>query len=175
MKRTADPRMILVHGNVAAWREPGQRLSCPPREHETGDAGERGQHEPFHHLEPEETGAARAERGADDEVALPADRSREHQVGDVGARDEQHQRHHRGEHRSEHGQVVREAGIRTGTVLRDDQRPRALVLGRVRGGEPFGDDLHLGARPASVFPGARRPIRRHAGTPGSHGSDRRGS
>ncbi len=53
-------------------------------------AGEREQR-PLGHELGEQAAAARAERGADRELLLPRLRAREQQVGEVGARDEQHE------------------------------------------------------------------------------------
>ena len=79
-------------------------MARPAREQQAGQARGRGQDEALDDLETDQPVAARAEGRADDQVALPRERARDHQVGHVGARDEEYERDHREEHRGEGGQ-----------------------------------------------------------------------
>ena len=67
---------------------------------------------------------ARAERRADRDFLLPAGRAREQQIGDVGARDQQHERH-RAEHDEHRDADVADDGLDE----RDDvDRERAVAF-----------------------------------------------
>ena len=69
---------------------------------------------------------ARAERGPDGNLLLPAGRAREQQVGDVGARDEEHERHRSQQHQHRQPDVADDGFDERNDV--DREGPVALVL-----------------------------------------------
>ena len=80
------------------------------------------EHDAFDEQAADQPPAARAERGADAHLAAAHGRARQHQVGDVGAGDEQHQRH-----RSEQHQHPRPHPSDQLLVQRDDADAAARV------------------------------------------------
>ena len=79
---------------LGAWqRRPRQRsqdADGPVGQHEPRDPAEQREHEPFSHQLTNDATRAGAERGAEGQLALPGTGSRQHQVRDVGTRDQQH-------------------------------------------------------------------------------------
>jgi hypothetical protein len=75
--------------------ERGQRVDAPRRQEEAERAAGERQHDALGEHLPHDAPARRAERRADGELPLAGGRSREHQVGHVGAGDEQDERHGR--------------------------------------------------------------------------------
>ena len=138
-------RTILVDRNVARRSEGLKRLARPAREQQRNDSGHRGEHEPLDDLQADQATTARAERRTDDQVALPLQRARDHQVRNVRARDEHHQRDHGDEDSGHRRQEFGDARIGTGAVLGDDQDARSLVLGGIRCRQTLCRHLQLGA------------------------------
>ena len=76
-------------GQVRVHRHHG--VHAPPRQEQSGAASDQAEERV---LEPEllqQASAAGAERGAEHQLGLPLDRARQHEVSDVGARDQQHE------------------------------------------------------------------------------------
>ena len=73
---------------------------------QAGGAAEQAEQQAFGQQLADQPAPARAKRGADGDLFLPAGRAREQQIRDIGARDQQHERH-----RSEHDEH-RDAGRR---------------------------------------------------------------
>ena len=139
--------LILVDRNVARRRERRERLAGPrARAAAPTIPAMAASTRPSTTCRRIRRHAARAERRADDEVALPLERPRDHQVGDVGARDEQHERDHGDEDRGHRRQELRDARVGPRAVLGDDQDARALVLGGIRRRQALRHDLQLRAR-----------------------------
>jgi hypothetical protein len=69
----------------------------PARHEPRGETAERGQHQTFGQRLREQTAPAHAERDADRDLAATTESAREHEVGDVRAGDEQHDRRDTGE------------------------------------------------------------------------------
>ena len=73
-------------------RAPARRLTPSAASARPNDAAEAGEQEALDQQLTDEPAPAGAERGADRELLDPAGRADEHQVGDVHARDQQHER-----------------------------------------------------------------------------------
>ena len=149
---------VRVDGDVAGRRQGLQGLARPAREEEATSPAHAASTRPSIDLEPDEAEAARAERRPDDEVALACERARDHQVRDVGARDEEDERHHRREHRGEDRQELGDARVGPRAVLGDRPCARVpLCSFGIRRREAAGHDLDLGARVVSVLPARGAP------------------
>ena len=91
-------------------------------------ATRQAEREPFgQHMHRDEPAPARAERDADRELLLPAQRSGEQQVSDVGARDEQHEPG-RGQQQDRAGGGYRRRAHRAGSGPRSGCRGSSSVL-----------------------------------------------
>ena len=117
-----------------------QRVDAPERDHGAGRAAGRGQRQAFNQQLAHDADPARAERGADRHLAAARGAARQQQVGDVGARDQQHGRH-RAEQRDQGGPVVLDQHI---LEWPDDDPVHAVA--RVRGVDAGGDGGQLGLR-----------------------------
>ena len=73
-------------------------LHADAREHEAEHAADDRQQHALGHELAQQPAAAGAERGAHRELAMPRLGARQQQVGEVGARDQQHERHRRLQH-----------------------------------------------------------------------------
>ncbi len=70
-----------------------ERVQAHGREQHAQESRDRGQHRAFRQHLPDQAARIRAQRRAHADLALPHRRARQHQVGHVGARDQQHQSH----------------------------------------------------------------------------------
>ena len=75
-------------------------------------AADAGQHEALDDQLPDDPRAAGAERDAHRDFLLAADRAREQQVGDIGARDQQHQRDGAEQHQQRGPDVLHQLVLR---------------------------------------------------------------
>ena len=89
----------------------------------------------------DEAAAAGADREADADFALPVYRASQHQIGDVGARDQQHQCDHDHEDRHQPGHALPLAGNTAGLVQRKRLAPVVLAISLVDAGV---DDIEGG-------------------------------
>ena len=97
-------------------------------------AGQQRDQERLGHLQPHELRARRADRAAHRQTAAASFGAHQEQVGDVGARDEQHDRHRAEQH------PERCAGRRTDQAVEHRLHDRAVLL----------DDPRVGGRPAEA-------------------------
>ena len=82
-----------------AGGQPGaNRLDAEIREQDAERRATQGEHHPFDEQRAHQPPPARTERRPDSHLAAADRRPRQHQVGDVGARDQQHQRHRAEQH-----------------------------------------------------------------------------
>ena len=91
---------------------------------------------------PDQPQPARAERRAQRHLVLPGGRAREQQVRDVGARDEQHERHRAEERQERRPRVLDDVVLQRHDA---DAHVRRLVFGMLLPELP-GDAVHLGLR-----------------------------
>ncbi len=147
--RTAVERPVNEVGNGigrhAAIEERQRRL----REHDAERGAEQADDRRLGQQLPDDAQAAGAKRRANRDLAMADRRAREQQVGDVRARDHQHERH-RAHHRQDH-----ELDLLGNHPVsqRPDHGAPALVLVRIGGRETANHAAHIG----------RRLLDRHAG------------
>ena len=114
-----------------------ERRREPPRQQErpraAADADDRG----FDQRAPDEIRAPRAQRETDRRFALAIGRSRQHQTGEVGARQKQHQAGDTEQRAAEAGD--RPAQERRHQARRRQHEPQAFVQLRMLAGELFGN------------------------------------
>ena len=142
-----DERGRVDRDRAGAWRvrpgERGQQRHRPDREQQSNQAAADGKDDALDQQLRGNPGAARADRGANRDLLLPADRARQQQVGHVGARDQQDEADRGDEHEQRlphvlHREVVQ--GLRFGADA-------VVALGVLRR-QPVGDhvELRLGGR-----------------------------
>ena len=121
--------------------------SATAAKRDAGERAERREHQALGEQLTDQPAAARADRQADADLLLPARGARQQHVGDVRARDQQHQPDR--DHQSR-GAIGRSSLSACGWMRTFDRRDdRALVVGlRIVGREPAHDDLQVrvGAR-----------------------------
>jgi hypothetical protein len=121
-------------GRGERFRQAGEQKVCAPaRQQQPARAARQGEHRALHQQLAREAQAPGAERGAHRQLPAPGTRARQQKVGDVGARDEQHEAD-RGEERQEHrAHVLRDERLerleRGAQVCRGvaDARPRQVL------------------------------------------------
>ena len=99
-ERQREQRHGPVDGDALRARQPRghgrrQQRHAPRRQQQAGRAAGAREHEALDEQLPDDARAAGADRDAHGHFFLPADRAREQQVGDVRARNQQHQRRRR--------------------------------------------------------------------------------
>ena len=109
---------------------------------DAGGAAERRQHHRLGEQLPDDAAASRAEDDADRQLLLPRLRSREQQVGHVGARDEQHRADGEQQHHQRRPHVAEHLGRRR----HQREAELAVVVVRVLLQEARGDRVDLGLR-----------------------------
>jgi hypothetical protein len=117
-----------------------QRVDAPQGDDGAAGAAERREDEPLAQELANDPAAARAERGANRDLAPPGGAAREQQVRHVGARDEQHRRHRREQHDEPEPVVADEH------VLKPAHDHAARAAARVRLVDVRGDGGQLGLR-----------------------------
>ena len=122
--------------DVAQARNAGRRRADETRQREVREAerqhtGERGDDDRFGHLQPNELARGRADRAAHREIALASFGAHEEQIGDVGARDEQHDPDG-GEQHPERPRDAAEQLVLERTHDRPMLRDQPRVVGRCR-------------------------------------------
>ncbi len=129
--------------NVTARDREGQQRVCrPARQQHAERAAQKEQQRALDEHLPDETRPARPERRPDDALSRSRHGARQQEVGDVGARDEQHEAHG-AEHQQ---QSLVGLAIRRRVVLVERRHAEAapLVRSRIVQLEPAGDRLELG-------------------------------
>jgi len=117
--------------------ERDERAGRPVRQREAACTTGAAEHEGFGEELPDEPRAARAERGAHGNFARAPARARKQQVGDIHARDQQHERNG-GEHHEE-----RRTDVVHDPVVQQRQAYHAIaVRGRIVARQTIGDDGH---------------------------------
>ena len=135
---------VLVDGQIALLDERGEKRGGPGGKEPADDAGDGGEDEALHEHLADEAAAAGAERGAHGELLLAPGRAGDHEVGDVGAGDEQHEGDLAEEEEREERQEVGDHRVGPGAVLRDDGGGYTLVGAGVLAHELGGGDVGLG-------------------------------
>ncbi len=124
---------------------PDSAVPGPPGNQESERAAGDRQQQRFRQQLPEQPGAAGADRRPNRELALPHGAPRQQQVGDVAARDQQHQADRRQQARARGPDVTIEHGMKADARHRHDARRHAFVRGRVLCGQPRKDRVGLRA------------------------------
>ena len=123
------------------WLQAAQSLHGDEGQHQSATRAKRGQHEALGQQLHRDAAAAGAERDAHRELVLPRERARQHQVGHVGARNEQdeadgpEQNPQRPPHRADYLIEQRHDVEREAAIRRVDIRKVAA--------QPGGQDVHL--------------------------------
>ena len=114
-----------------------QQLAQPDRQHQARAAAHERQHQALGQHLAHQPSASRAKRQSNRDLLLPARRARQQQVGDVCARDEEHQAHHRHQHveRRRH-QPAHIGQSTTGGVQIELLGPKPILEFLRRRGEP---------------------------------------
>ena len=110
---------------------------------EADDAAGGGEQQALDQQLPHDAPARGAHRVAHGDLARPCRRARQQQVGDVGARDQQHEAdraHQRQEHDADR------AGVEAFVERLDDADGELLVAGRMGRGQALDDAVELGLR-----------------------------
>ena len=135
----------LIGARYLIGEQGGARGEAGARQQQAHDSTGRGEHERLDQQLLEHPGASGAERSTDRELLAPAERARKQQVADIGAGNQQHERHGREQHHE------RGADIADDQLLqRHDGGAPAGVLLRVVALEPHRDRFHLRIRPGDV-------------------------
>ncbi len=126
-EREGEQHHRPVDGNAVRARQRRDRRGRqerhqPHRQQQSAQPASAGEHQAFDHQLPDDARATGADRQPDGHFLLPADRAREQQVGHIGARDQQHQRHGAEQHQQRRANVLHDLILRA-----VDQRADVLV------------------------------------------------
>ena len=95
---------------LVAWQRREQHAAGPGREQQAQHGAGQREDATLHQVLANDARAARAEGEAKRDLLLTGGRPREHQVRDIGARDQQDEPHHRHEHNERHRELRAEIG-----------------------------------------------------------------
>ena len=152
-----------------------QQRHTPRRHQHTSETAEARQNHALDDKLPHDAHAAAADRRSHGNLLLPAHRPREQQVGDVGARDQQHERHRAEQHHQRRPHVLHEQRLQLG-----DARAHAAIELRILGFElratassfrpaPASSDAASRRRATGMMPGCQP---RSSGSVAAHGPER---
>ena len=126
--------------------EPGERPAGPPRDQHAERAAERRRARALAEQLADQPAARCADRRANGELAASCGGAREHQVGDVSARDQQHEAHGANKPRARRLHVAVEHRVKPDGRRGQDAGRDLLVGDRIVAAEPREDGLDLRAR-----------------------------
>src|SRR5262249_6627413 len=158
------------HIACARWHV-SEQVPAPVGEQRADNAGEAREQDAFREQLANEPSAVRPDGRANPHLFLTYDGAREHEVGDVGAGDEQYQTYHYHENGADQWHEFHEGRFRPAILLARDEDLRFLVFLRIFPCQMSGDNLysraglryrHAGLQPGHHLENRRGPIPQHS-------------